>query len=277
MSYKVKLKTFQGPFDLLVYLIESARMNIYDIQVAEITSQYMDYMKQMEEADVTVSSEFMVLAAELIDLKSKMLLPRVNPEKEAGEPAEDPRRGLVTRILEYKAFRDISEMLAERELENRRIREKPQEDLSRFTGEPDEYLVMDIQQFVNAFNAFLKRKKKIAEIRERYEKVERQRITAERRREYIKSLFQAERDKVMPFEDLIPDKEDKYDVALSFTALMEMVKEQRLKAEQQRLFGEISVSATEHLNDAEPEDDKSGGTEPENSEPQNKELENSGT
>ena len=76
MGYKVKLQAFEGPFDLLVYLIENARMNIYDIRVSEITAQYLDYIEQMQQMDVTVSSEFMVLAAELIELKSRMLMLR---------------------------------------------------------------------------------------------------------------------------------------------------------------------------------------------------------
>ena len=80
MSYKVKLKTFEGPFDLLVYLIENARVDIYDIAISEITDQYMAYLEEMQKLDVAVGSEFMVLAANLIDIKTKMLLPRLNEE-----------------------------------------------------------------------------------------------------------------------------------------------------------------------------------------------------
>lgn len=120
MAYKVKLNTFEGPFDLLVYLIENARMNIYDIQVSEITAQYIDYIEKMQRLDVNVSSEFMVLAAELIELKSKMLLPRA-PVDEDGTVDEDPRSGLVQKLLEYKRFKAISKMLSERETEGRMI------------------------------------------------------------------------------------------------------------------------------------------------------------
>ena len=131
MGYKVKLQAFEGPFDLLVYLIENARMNIYDIRVSEITAQYLDYIEQMQQMDVTVSSEFMVLAAELIELKSRMLLPRSNPE--TGEVvAEDPRTELVARILEYKTFKTLSGYLAEREEHGFMVREKPQEDISQY-------------------------------------------------------------------------------------------------------------------------------------------------
>ena len=90
MSYKVKLDIFEGPFDLLVYLIENAEMNIYDIQVSKITNQYLAYIDQMKTLDVTLASEFMVLAAALIEIKSKMLLPRIKSEGE-GLIDEDPR------------------------------------------------------------------------------------------------------------------------------------------------------------------------------------------
>ena len=117
MGYKVRLDVFEGPFDLLVYLIESARMSIYDIKVAEITTQYLKYIEEMQQMNVAVSSEFMVLAAELIDLKSKMLLPRA-ADPESGEAAEDPRTDLTMRILEYKKFKIASEMLREGEQAN---------------------------------------------------------------------------------------------------------------------------------------------------------------
>ena len=111
MSYKVKLKTFEGPFDLLVYLIENARVDIYDIAISEITDQYMAYLEEMQKLDVAVGSEFMVLAANLIDIKTKMLLPRLNEDgQEITE--EDPRSQLVEKILEYKRFKQISQMLS---------------------------------------------------------------------------------------------------------------------------------------------------------------------
>ncbi|MEA4923302.1 MAG: segregation/condensation protein A [Eubacteriaceae bacterium] len=248
MGYKVKLNVFEGPFDLLVYLIENAKMNIYDIRVSEITAQYLEYIGDMQQMDVSVSSDFMVLAAELIDLKSKMLLPKIKNDGEE-DMMEDPRTELVARILEYKRFKNISEMLAERELRGRLVKEKPQEDISRYTDEPDEYLIMDIEHFVKAFNAFLDRKKKVEEIKERYERIERQKISAEQRRNFIKKLFEADKNRVVTFEDMVQEKNDKYDVALSFSSLMEMVKDKRLEADQRRLYGRIDVKATEHLND----------------------------
>ena len=249
MGYKVRLDVFEGPFDLLVYLIESARMSIYDIKVAEITTQYLKYIEEMQQMNVAVSSEFMVLAAELIDLKSKMLLPRA-ADPESGEAAEDPRTDLTMRILEYKKFKIASEMLREGEQANFHIYEKPQEDISQYTESPDEYLKLDIDQFVNAFNSFLQKKKKIEDIKRRYERIERQRISAEQRMQFIQSLFAADPDKKILFGDMVQDRTDRYDIALSFSSMLEMIKQRRLKAEQTRLFGDITVTATDKIGEA---------------------------
>ena len=110
MSYRVKLNVFEGPFDLLVYLIEHAEMSIYDIQISEIVKQYMEHVKAMQITDVNVSSEFMVLAAALLEIKSKMLLPVETVEAE--ETGEDPRLELVNRLLEYKTYKYIAHTLS---------------------------------------------------------------------------------------------------------------------------------------------------------------------
>ncbi|MBQ2747990.1 MAG: segregation/condensation protein A, partial [Firmicutes bacterium] len=186
MSYKVKLDVFEGPFDLLVYLIENAEMSIYDINVSEIVSQYVEYIEQMQKMDIPVATEFMVLAASLIEIKSKMLLPRMNADGEE-MTAEDPRTELVQKILEYKRFKAAAAMLSESEEYMQRIFEKPQEDISAFENQPDEYLKMDLGQFVNAFNLFLSKKKRVEDVKKRYTKLERQRISIEHKISFIKS------------------------------------------------------------------------------------------
>lgn len=192
MSYKVVTNVFEGPFDLLVYLIESARMSIYDIEVSSITAQYLDYIEKMQNLDVSVSSDFIVLAAELIRLKSRMLLPQTDGE---GDEVlnEDPRKDLTQKLLEYKKFKNISAMLAEGEEQGFLIHEKPQEDITRYTDEPDEFLSLDINQFVSAFHLFLQKKKKVEEIKERYERIERQKRNAETKTNFILSLFQEDK------------------------------------------------------------------------------------
>ncbi|MEE3362867.1 MAG: segregation/condensation protein A [Anaerovoracaceae bacterium] len=253
MGYKVRIEAFEGPFDLLVYLIENARMSIYDIKVAEITSQYIEYLEEMNRVDADVASEFMVLAAELIELKSKMLLPH---SAEGNEDAadEDPRSDLVKKLLEYKRFKAVSSMLKDREEQGRCIFEKPQEDLSEFAGEADEILTLSMPQFVAAFNAFIEKKRKERQLEERYQRIQRSRISVEQRTAFIKNLFNENgrgRDQAVNFSELVPDGGDRYDVALSFSTMLEMIRQNRLTASQAALFADIFVKATEHLNDAE--------------------------
>lgn len=241
MSYKVKLDIFEGPFDLLVYLIENAEMNIYDIQVSKITNQYIEYIEQMQALDVNVASEFMVLAAALIEIKSKMLLPRMKPEGE-GTDYEDPRTELVQRILEYKRFKSAAELLEQKEEQTQRIFEKPKEDLTPFTNEPDEYLNLDIKQFVKIFNQFLTKKKKLEEIKKNYSKVERQKITIESRIDYIKNLFKIKDKNKLNFRELLKPESSRYEIVLTFISLLEMIRLKTISVKQNINFGEIIVS-----------------------------------
>lgn len=240
MAYKVKIDIFEGPFDLLVYLIENAEMSIYDIQVAEITSQYLAYVEQMQEADVTVATEFMVLAAALIEIKSKMLLPRSTPIEE-GVVEEDPRTELVEKILEYKKFKAAAELLETHENEKTLCFEKPKEDLEQYTNEADEYLTLDIKQFVSAFNLFLRKKQRIEEVRKHYTRVERQKQSIEMKVEHIVNFFKNHGFRKLFFKELLNKESDKYDVVLTFTSMLQMIREKLIRVEQQSAFGEMEI------------------------------------
>lgn len=240
--YKVRIDKFEGPFDLLVYLIQNAKMDIYDIRVAEITEQYIGYLKEMGELNVEVSSEFIVLAAVLIRLKSHMLLPRVT---DTGEVVidEDPRMELASRLAEYVKTKKIAEMLQERLEANQCIHEKPAEDMSEYLGPPDELLKADIEQFVNAFNAFLQKKKRVADVKKRYQRIKRERASIEDRISYMSSII---KDRVsvgeyIDFTELVPEDADRYDITLSFMSLLEMIKMQEVDARQEKNYGNISV------------------------------------
>ncbi len=240
MSYRVKMKMFEGPFDLLVYLIENAEMNIYDIEVTEITKQYLAYIGKLEELDVAIASEFMVLAATLIEIKSKMLLPRTSTECGLAFD-DDPRKELVRKLLEYKKYKTASEMLCMREELNSRVFEKPKEDISRYTEEPEEYLKMDLSQFISAFNFFVLKKQRLEEIRRSYQRVKREKITIEQRIRYIEKLFAARGARSLPFRELLARK-DKYDAVVTFASLLEMIKDRSVDAIQKENFGEIRVT-----------------------------------
>ena len=247
MSYKVRLQTFEGPFDLLVYLIENAQMSIYDIKISEITSQYLAYIQTMQETDVYVASEFMVLASALIEIKSKMILPRMVDAGDGGVVEEDPRTELVQRLLEYKRFKQAAEILAEQEERCSHIYEKPQEDISAYLEEPDEYLRLDLAQFAAAFNLFIQKKQKVDSVRKHYTRIERERARMEERISYIAGVLKKSIGQFFSFKEFIHNKKDRYDVVVTFVSLLEMAKNRIVHVEQSSTYGDIQVSAGQNV------------------------------
>lgn len=248
MSYKVKLQSFEGPFDLLVYLIENAEMSIYDIRISEITNQYLEYLKAMEESDINVATEFMVLASTLIEIKSKMILPRMSVEGQVLEE-EDPRADLVERILEYKRFKKAAEILQGRQERSQHIFEKPQEDISEYLENPDEYLSLDLKQFASAFSLFIQKKQKVEAVRKHYTRIERERSTMEGRIRMILGTVRRKIGQIFSFRELVPNKDDRYDVVVTFMSLLEMAKERVIRIDQKSLYGDIEVSAGERVDE----------------------------
>ena len=247
MSYKVRLQTFEGPFDLLVYLIENAEMSIYDIKISEITSQYLAYIQTMQEMDVHVASEFMVLASALIEIKSKMILPRMVDPGDGNVVEEDPRTELVARLLEYKRFKQAAEILQEQEERCTHIYEKPQEDISAYLDEPDEYLRLDLAQFANAFNLFIQKKQKVDSVRKHYTRIERERARMEERISYIAGMLRKSIGQIFSFKEFIHDKKDRYDVVVTFVSLLEMAKNRIVQVDQKSTYGDIQVSAGQNV------------------------------
>ncbi len=245
MSYKVKLDVFEGPFDLLVYLIENAEMDIYDIRVSEITEQYLRHIEQMKQQDAAVAGEFMVLAAALIELKSKMLLPRVKIEGTV-ELEEDPRDELVQKLLEYKRFKAVSGYLQDCEECMQGVFTKPQEDLSPYTLEADECLNLDIGQFMKVFQNFLNKKKKLEDIKKRYARVERQRMSVEARIEQIITFFRRKRRGT--FTELLDGQTTRYHIVLTFMSMLELLKQRAITVHQSVNYGEITLALTQEQN-----------------------------
>ena len=242
MVYKVKLDIFEGPFDLLVYLIENAEMSIYDIQVAEITKQYIEYVEQIQKVDAALAGEFMVLVASLIEIKSKMLLPRQSSDDEL-DLLEDPRSELVHKILEYKQYKLAAAYLEEQEERTQRIYTKPQEDLTIYTKEPDIYLSLDLLPFIKAFELFLQKKRRLEEVRKRYNIIERQQMTIESRIEQIKHLFV--RKKRLKFGELLDGERTRRNVVLTFLSMLELIRQKTIKVSQNVNYGEITLTVNE--------------------------------
>lgn len=252
--YKVKLQSFEGPFDLLVYLIENAEMSIYDIKISEITTQYLAYIKAMEERDVALAAEFMVLASSLIEIKSKMILPRMTEDGQT-LVEEDPRTELVARLVEYKQFKQIAEMLEQREERSFNIFEKPQEDISQYLDNPDEYLSLGLKDFASAFSLFIQKKQRVEAVRKHYTRIERERASMEKRIASILKTVRMKIGQVFSFKDFIQDKKDRYDVVVTFMSLLEMAKARAVKVEQRATYGDIEVSAGERVQEEWKEND----------------------
>lgn len=247
MSYKVRLESFEGPFDLLVYLIENAQMSIYDINIADITGQYLDYVREIQEIDIETAAQFMVLAAHLIEIKSKMILPKISVEGET-ILEDDPRSQLVERLLEYKKFKKAAELLTVRFDETLRAWEKPQEDISAYTEEPDEYLSLDMDSFVKSFNLFLIKKQRVDEVRNHYTRIEREKASIESRIAYISQRFIEALNrgkKRIPMLDLVPDRNSKYDVVVTFVSALQMIRDKDLEGIQNSLYGDIILEVKE--------------------------------
>jgi segregation and condensation protein A len=238
MAYKVKIRQFEGPFDLLVYLIENAEMSIYDIRVSEITEQYLAYIERMREENAEVGAEFLVLAATLIDIKSKMLLPRITAD---GAEEEDPRADLAAKLHEYMAYKKRAEVL-EQMLDEGRLRiSKPQEDLTEFAQEPDEYLVMDQTKFMAAFKAFIYRKHKNEELMGIGGSIARERMSMAAKKGAIRRLLKKLKSGFMSFRELLAPESDRYDKVVTFISVLEMVKIGQMGARQEANFAEIEV------------------------------------
>ena len=241
MSYKIRLNIFEGPFDLLVYLIERAEMSIYDIQISVITRQYLDHIRMLEENDVAASSEFMVLAATLIEIKSKMLLPRI---REDGAEAEDPRTDLTKKLIEYVRYKKAAAALEEQREYARLKLKKPQEDLLQYTGEPDVYLRMDMESFIVAFKNFIHRRAKGEELLRIRNSIERERMSLEKKKSLIERLVEAARNakqKLLKFSELLSGERDRADHVLTLIALLDMAFSGTLKVRQRTCFGEIEI------------------------------------
>ena len=181
MGILVKLQVFEGPLDLLLHLIDKNKIDIYDIPIVEITNQYMEYIKAMEKEDLNVMSEFLVMAATLLDIKCKMLLPKeVNEDGEE----EDPRQELVEQLLEYKMYKYMSYELKDRELESERVMYKTPT-IPREVMEYEQPVNLDellgnltLQKLNHIFKDVMKRQvDKIDPVRSKFGKIEKEEVT----------------------------------------------------------------------------------------------------
>jgi segregation and condensation protein A len=246
MQYNVKIEAFEGPLDLLLHLINRLEIDIYDIPVAEITEQYLLYVHTMKELELDVASEFLVMAATLLAIKSKMLLPKHEeaiPDEFGFEEEEDPREELVERLIEYRKYKEAANEFKDLEHERSLIYTKPPSDLSEFAKEAQagsSDLNVSLYDMLGAFQKLLRRKKLQKPLSA---KVTRQEIPIEKRMvEILELLGQVKTRKSL--HELFPVQERNH-MVVTFLALLELMKRQEIFVEQEGNFAEIYVTAQE--------------------------------
>lgn len=231
--FQFKINEFSGPLDLLLHLIKSHDMDIINIQIEEITNQYLLYLKEMENLNLEIASEYLVMASELIELKSRVLLPREEKEEDIIE--EDPRKELVKRLLEYEAYKEITKVLEEKEKDRSNVFTKLPEANKLYVEENNVSGEGDLNLLMEAFKRFLQRKEDAKPLKT---KVTSREILVSTRRHEIASLLS--RKKKVSFFELFPEKTKEYVVA-TFLAILEMAKAREVNITQEDTFDEIIV------------------------------------
>ena len=235
MNVEFKINDFEGPLDLLLHLIKESKMDIMDIQIEEITKQYVDYLNKQEAMNLEIASEYLVLASELIEIKSRLLLPR---EKLEDEEEEDPREDLVNRLLEYQAYKDITKLLQEKEEKRSEIFTKTPENVEQYLDEVHEIKSdVTLDDLVEAFKRYLERKKENVPLKT---KVTLKEISIVSRRHDIKKILKVK--KKVSFFELFPIVTKEYIVA-TFLAVLEMAKNKEIRLIQEESFSDITVEA----------------------------------
>ena len=246
MGIPVKLEVFEGPLDLLLHLIDKNKIDIYDIPIVEITNQYMEYIRNMQREDLNIMSEFLVMAATLLDIKCRMLLPKeVNEEGEE----EDPRQELVEQLLQYKMYKFIAYELKDRELDSDMILYKeptiPEEvkeyvepvDLDKLLGD------LTLQKLGAIFQEVMKRQTdKIDPVRSKFGKIEKEEVTLTDKFTYIHGYMKDHQK--FSFRQLLEKQHTKMHIVVTFLAILEMMKLGEINVRQEETCGDIMIETT---------------------------------
>jgi len=232
-AYPVRLINFEGPLDLLLHLIKKNEMNVYDIRISTITQQYLEYLDLMQEMNLDVVGEFLVMAATLIHIKSRMLLPRPDPTQE--DPEEDPRDALVRRLVEHQRFKAAAELLHEKEIQRSAMWTRADGPVAEVVGTaPEPEIEVDLFSLMAAFRQVLER----ARARPRVLLPPEQIPIETRIEQLLERLSETE---ACGFEDLFADVQTRAGMIVTFLALLEMIRLKVVRVFQQANFGAIRV------------------------------------
>ncbi len=233
MEYKVKINEFEGPLDLLLHLIKESKVEIWDIKIEEIVEQYLRYIEAMKEMNLDVASSYLVMASELIELKSKMLLPRKEEQQETEEEI-DPREALIQRLVEYQKYKEVTKEFKELEEKRKDIHTKLPESLMEYQEE-DTIINSDlhVEDLMLALKKVLQRKELDKPLKTN---VTTREISISERRKSIKNILR-ERKKV-DFYELFEETTREY-IVITFLTILEMAKKQELTIRQENNFDHI--------------------------------------
>jgi segregation and condensation protein A len=230
--YKINIPLYEGPLDLLLDLIKKQEMNIHDIQIAKITSQYLDYLHKLEELNVDVSADFIYMAATLIYIKSKMLLPP-DPLASPEEQAADPRADLVQRLVEHEKFKNAAQLLYQKQQIEENVWSKPDKSLYHDEGTEGE-LVVSMVDLVRVFQQVLERRKEVSRIELQHEQ-----FTVAQMMAQLRAQILASEDNTVNLIRFFEACPSRHAMIVAFLAVLEMVKLQAIAMFQEKQFGEI--------------------------------------
>ena len=230
MDIEFKIDKFEGPLDLLLHLVKINKMNILDIEIEKITEQYLNYLNKMEKMNLEITSNYLVIASELIYIKSKMLLPRVEEEIE-----EDPREELATKLIEYQVYKEITEKLKEKERNRKEIYTNSGVDIKQYVEDIEKKMETNVEldDLVKAFKKFLLIREEEKPIKT---KITEKEITVQERKTRIKNILLTK--KKISFYELFEDYNKEYIVA-TFLAILELTKEKTITIKQENTFSDI--------------------------------------
>ena len=236
VDYKVKLEIFEGPLDLLLYLIKCDEIDIYDISIERITRQYLEYLQAFKELNVDIAGEFVVMAANLIYLKSRSLLPvdQQPPEEDAEE--DDPRWDLIRQLIEYKKFKEAAAQLHVRELEQERIFARDGGSSAAIADAPLRLREVGIFELIHAFQNVIKQ----VEAREDLHEIFGERFSVSEKIDMI--LQRVGNGTGLRFSDLFGEIISRVEIVVTFLALLELIRLKQVRATQLNLFDEIEIA-----------------------------------
>lgn len=235
MDYKITINDFEGPMDLLLHLIKKEDVDIRDISIEEITKQYLAFIEEMEEMNLNIASEYLIMAAELLEIKSAILLPKKEIELEI---EEDPRENLINRLIEYKRYKEITNEFKELEENRKNYFTKSVEDLSSYRSEEESLDLgdVDLDKLLDAFSKFLTRKQEEKPLNT---KISTKEYSVKERSEEIRTILRKKKN--INFEELFEVYKKDY-IVVTFLSILNLARKQELEIKQEDNFDKIYLS-----------------------------------